>query len=383
MILLLNDHFLKYVWPGFVTGKVSDIAGMLVAPPLLALPAAAFARARRRRHADRVALVSILVTGCGFACVKATSTGAFLASQAWSVVTGPSVILADASDLIALPALAVTWRIWRHARHVASTTSPGSGTAQAMIVVPVAMFAVVATPAPFRYEVNAVGVQDGVIIVHNTFADPVISRDGGTTWKSAGDEIPLPGSRTLGPETPGLDRGGQIAPGPVFPTPKPRRKACVPERPEHCYRVDPPALRVDETNDGGTTWTAAWQVSPEVRKRLKESCSEEGARLSSNAVAVLARPGGHVVVVANGCDGIALRDVSGVWHRFTFTDNLDPLPERASYPFTEQPLPTADTTAGIPWLRNSLTIAAAAVGLLCLAVIIAGLRRRRAGRPQG
>ncbi|MBX6387020.1 MAG: hypothetical protein IRZ07_29260, partial [Microbispora sp.] len=43
-VLLVNDHLLKHLWPGVVTGKLSDVAGMLVAPPLLALAAGAAAR---------------------------------------------------------------------------------------------------------------------------------------------------------------------------------------------------------------------------------------------------------------------------------------------------------------------------------------------------
>jgi hypothetical protein len=36
-ILAVNDHLLKGVVPGLVTGKLSDAAGLLVAPPLLAV----------------------------------------------------------------------------------------------------------------------------------------------------------------------------------------------------------------------------------------------------------------------------------------------------------------------------------------------------------
>ncbi|WP_156325293.1 hypothetical protein [Nonomuraea sp. SBT364] len=34
LVLLLNDHLLKHAWPGPVTGKLSDVAGLVVAPPL-------------------------------------------------------------------------------------------------------------------------------------------------------------------------------------------------------------------------------------------------------------------------------------------------------------------------------------------------------------
>ncbi|WP_345393526.1 hypothetical protein [Nonomuraea salmonea] len=33
LVLLVNDHLLKAAFPGVVTGKLSDVAGLLVAPP--------------------------------------------------------------------------------------------------------------------------------------------------------------------------------------------------------------------------------------------------------------------------------------------------------------------------------------------------------------
>ena len=41
VLLALNDHVLKQAWPGFVTGKLSDVAGLVVAPLVLAVPLAA------------------------------------------------------------------------------------------------------------------------------------------------------------------------------------------------------------------------------------------------------------------------------------------------------------------------------------------------------
>ncbi|MDH2425639.1 hypothetical protein [Sphaerisporangium sp. TRM90804] len=376
MVLLLNDHFLKHLWPGVVTGKLSDVAGMLVAPPLLALPVSVFGFARRQPCADRLAVASLLLTGSGFALVKATPAGASLASQVWSTVAGPSVVLADVSDLVALAALGVAWWVWRRARHAAVHT----GTARVMLVVPVAMFAVVATPAPAEYHADAVGTQGGVIVVRAS-TGLVVSRDGGATWRSESDDAALPGSGAIRPVTPGLDAGDGAVTRPVFREPEPSTKACVPGRPEHCYRVDPPAMRLSATTDGGATWTTTWQVPPQVRERLRGSCTPEDDPPSSKAVAVLPRTGGHVVVVANGCDGIAVRDPSGTWHRFTFTANLDPQPQGAPWPFTEQALPAtgpppAEENGRARSLRNSLIIAAVAGSLVCLALISVGLRRR-------
>ena len=46
--LFLNDHVFKYAWPGVVTGKLSDVAGMIFFPLLLQTLAWAFVPQSRR-----------------------------------------------------------------------------------------------------------------------------------------------------------------------------------------------------------------------------------------------------------------------------------------------------------------------------------------------
>src|SRR6185369_14514364 len=99
--LVLNDHLFKGGFPGPVTGKASDVAGLVLTPPVLAMLAAPHLPARP------AALGAVAVTGLGFAVVKTVPAGAVVASGLWSLVVGPSVILADPTDLVALPALGV------------------------------------------------------------------------------------------------------------------------------------------------------------------------------------------------------------------------------------------------------------------------------------
>ena len=126
-VLVLNDHLLKAAWPGALTGKLSDVAGLVFFPfvlvgmwqlggPRLGRPAAG---------GFISAVVAICATGIVFALVK-TTTGAGdlyrggLALLQWpfaavaSVLVGDPVpaigrvaLVADPSDLVALPALAV------------------------------------------------------------------------------------------------------------------------------------------------------------------------------------------------------------------------------------------------------------------------------------
>jgi len=101
-LLIVNDHVLKgSIVPGELTGKLSDFAGMLVAPLLLA----ALLNLRSER-AWRVAHVAV---GVVFAGIQLSAPLA----DAWSGLMGlvgfPWVITRDVTDLAALPMLLLSW----------------------------------------------------------------------------------------------------------------------------------------------------------------------------------------------------------------------------------------------------------------------------------
>ena len=124
-VLVLNDHVLKAAYPGFLTGKLSDIAGVALLPLVLVagweLLGAALGRGSGPR--PRVLGAAILVTGIGFAVVKllppaAEAFGWVLGAVQWpfalasGLVAGHALlapaaapIVADPTDLLALPAL--------------------------------------------------------------------------------------------------------------------------------------------------------------------------------------------------------------------------------------------------------------------------------------
>ncbi|WP_449061552.1 hypothetical protein [Planomonospora algeriensis] len=261
----------------------------MVAPPLLAL-------------ARVPAPAALAATGLGFTFVKTTQTGADLASQAWTLLAGPSLVLADPTDLIALPALAAAWAVHRRSR-----TEHAVRQARTLVIVPVALIAVTATgQTPEPPTAHAVFSDGEVITVLSGHGNgPVVSRDGGRTWIRPPSPTPTPEST---------------------PTPSDRPSwvtlSCVPGDPAHCYRVVPPRLAVDESRDGGRTWTTVWEISEGREELLERTATEHlgpGAWKGSQAIVVHPVADGHVVVAANGSDGIAVRDVNGGWRRFGFS----------------------------------------------------------------
>jgi len=92
-VLAVNDHIVKNVAPGVVSGKLSDLAGMVVAPALLACVLAV--RSRGGLLACHVAV------GVVFGSLKISGTVA--GWWPWRVVVDPT-------DLLVLPVLALAWR---------------------------------------------------------------------------------------------------------------------------------------------------------------------------------------------------------------------------------------------------------------------------------
>ncbi len=104
-LLVANDHWLKGsgLVPGALTGKLSDFAGMIVAPVLLA----SLLRVRSRRA---LALCHVAVAAV-FAGIQLSPAFASQWSALMGLVGHPWAITCDPTDLIALPFLLVSWTL--------------------------------------------------------------------------------------------------------------------------------------------------------------------------------------------------------------------------------------------------------------------------------
>jgi hypothetical protein len=105
LVLLLNDHMLKGsgLLPGALTGKLSDFAGLIVAPVLLCVLSGARSRAAR--------VMCTVLVGAAFAAIK-LHAGAAQAFEQLGALFGLSYrVWVDPSDLLALPSLWVGFRL--------------------------------------------------------------------------------------------------------------------------------------------------------------------------------------------------------------------------------------------------------------------------------
>lgn len=226
-VLLANDHLLKARYPSWLTGKLSDFAGLYFAPFLvlvaLLLPFWLAARgasaspqqrpARAYAPMDLLVAATFVATGVAFAAVKASPETARPVLRFAETVAGTAfALVADPTDLLALGILPIAYIRWKRqlsaqwsldASAVAAT--PGQFDAALrragqLLVLAVATLAAVATSiAPVVTEVRVVGIA----------ADPqspnVLYVTKGEYRCSTGSNAGVPATRT-NPDSVGLAR---------------------------------------------------------------------------------------------------------------------------------------------------------------------------------
>lgn len=138
-LLVVNDHVLKAAWPGALTGKLSDLAGLAFFPLLLAAVAQQVRPALRLRP---TVAVCAMLTALVFAAIKVWP----LAGDAYRVGLGalqwpfralgsllaghgvpglaPVRLTPDVTDLLALPAVLIA--VWLAARFSSDRTEKGA-----------------------------------------------------------------------------------------------------------------------------------------------------------------------------------------------------------------------------------------------------------------
>ena len=132
-VLILNDRFLKTAWPGAATGKLSDVAGLIVAPLALqgGWEVVAWANGRWTGPSSRVLGVATVLVGIGFVAIQVPGPAVDAYRFGLGVLQWPFAALAavitanalppispvaatpDLADLLALPALGLAWWVGR------------------------------------------------------------------------------------------------------------------------------------------------------------------------------------------------------------------------------------------------------------------------------
>ena len=98
VLMGLNDHIFKYAYPSYLTGKMSDLMGLVFFPLLL-------------EYLLRSRLLSVLVAGVGFTLAKTTTFGNDFYNTVYEAIYQvlgwghPVPLIADPEDCLTLIAL--------------------------------------------------------------------------------------------------------------------------------------------------------------------------------------------------------------------------------------------------------------------------------------
>jgi hypothetical protein len=300
VLLVLNDHVLKQAWPGWVTGKLSDVAGLVVAPLLLA---AVLTLVRT----PRAVTVALGATGAGFVLCKTSAAGAAVTSSVWSLMGTPTMMRADVTDLLALPALYAAWRI-----HLAASTAVGPGWRRTVAVavgtalLPLGVLATSATSCSESEGITTVGVVEG------EFTGPPRGAETRLVGGSHSADFSLDGQGTFRSADFELADGGLST----------SRSACVGST---CWRLQGDDT-VEVSSDGGRTYAPEAELTEDDRERIDEEegtddgCDDDPPRVGATDIAAMESEGTVRAIVALQRGGIWLRQQDGSWEVLTESD---------------------------------------------------------------
>lgn len=325
-VLAVNDHFLKARYPGVLTGKLSDVAGLFGVTVVLG------ALTTRPR-------IAAAVVSAAFLCLKVIPGVAELAVP---LLGGAG--LRDTTDLIALLVVPPAAR-WTGGR-ISVAREPR---AREVLVATIGALSVVLTGTatscldPLQVD-GFVTYADGTVFAHikdSTFDEAgnevvasiwAVSDDGGHSFSRA--ERPPTGEPSFADEACGRSS---------------------------CYRIRDNS--VERQGSDGAAWEPSFAYSREQRERMRlrdQGCG--GGTEQFRAVAIVERPDGEHAVVAMGTQGVLHQTPDGVWERRAVLDR--------------KPV----SLNGPSWL-SKLTLTPLLVVILGVAVLAAGWRRQ--GRARG
>lgn len=314
--LLINDHLLKPIAPSYLTGKISDFAGLFFFPFLL-MTLLSLLLDRLKVTPHRTAVVSFLTTLIWFSLIKVWAPANALTASVISSLLGTSVSIAlDPTDLAALSVLLPAWLLWRRQSRQLDSQPPGKA---AYFALGLATLATLATaPCLPQARITSLAVDDeniyaGITSINGEMPTEVASSRDGEQWNTVESEVV--------PEAI-FEELQQPVQFPVI--------ACEPTNSRICYRIQG-AEQIDGSTDGGVTWQAVWQI-PAGRRQFMERY-QRSILLNCKSrpdngpydLALLPVDGVSVLVASMGNEGVLIHNPDDTWQRYGIM-NAEPTP---------------------------------------------------------
>ncbi len=291
LVLLINDHLLRWRWPSWITGKLGDVAWLFFAPLAAAVVIAVILPRRVPRRSTWVFVLAAGAVAIPFAVGNVWPPALHAMRTIYGTLLGrEALMVSDPSDLLALPVLFLTWRLWQSV-DVRRERVPR----RAWGLLLLASLATVANAAGPDYGIRCLSEGDGKIVASGgAWAPqrPFVSRDGGMTWSEdpAADEE-LECEEQAKPQTLEARDSSEV------------------------YRFEP-GVRVEVSHDGGQTWTTEIELTgDDARAAYRRAVQGTSNPLGPGPLDALEDPTTGNVILAMGREGVLVGSTDGQWHR--------------------------------------------------------------------
>ena len=318
LLLLINDHILRIYWPSWATGKLGDFAWLFFFPLAMTVLFAFIIPSRMGRLKDLPALAAFCLGGGVFILGKTMPGFHRLLVDAPAALLGaPLSLLLDPSDLIALPAMLLSWQLYRRI-----PAQPTLRLKPIWIVIPVAAFLSIANSVPVRETgITWLKYQDGNVYSGNNVeygsALVACSPDGGENWR-------CPQAAFQGIAAPVEDYCN-------FSGTRQESKLTewntieVPSQPGTILRYKPNA-DIEISMDGGETWQSEFTPARVSEVRYAYYLKDWGGDVCviDTPITAVADPDTGNIIFAMGLEGVLVRRADGTY-RPVAVDHFEPL----------------------------------------------------------
>lgn len=303
VILLFNDHVLKIYAPSWLSGKLSDFAGLFFFPILLSVVINTGLRLFNR-PTENAAKVSFCFTAIFFTLIKTTPAFSDLTETFLSgLLSTPVQVITDPSDLTALVMLIPAWKLRSQAEYPSPPQKRRSYFALAL-----GSLAALATSPAYNPAIMNLAVDGNFIYAKHNYSEELFySADGGITWRQADFEIP---------ESVLQETGSEL----ILPV-----TLCLPDEPSICYQTGTETIL--ESSDGGKTWAESWSIPAGRREFLERNSPFPD--IGPYDLVMLDYNGQRIIVAALGTGGVLVRTGDGPWENRA-VDEIGPLALRSA-----------------------------------------------------
>ena len=186
LLLLFNDHWLRYAHPSWLTGKLGDFTWLLFAPFITGLLFAWIVPRRLNNHIKIIGMLSIGFIGVWFATAKTIPFVHHLTTETlYAIVGWEGQLRLDITDLLTLPALIISWYIWKNASDSSVSLKP-----LGYVALGLGLLGTMASDGSVYYDrgITCICNSNGLLIIqtrgigdhYNSYE----SSDGGLNWKN-------------------------------------------------------------------------------------------------------------------------------------------------------------------------------------------------------